>query len=85
MKTVRFEGKKWELPEVAAFEPYGSGGLCEGYYFYEVVGYRPPKKGEYYLSGAIVEAYCAPNDLSTPYLVVVKTKRVVLRQVWVPA
>ena len=28
---------------------------------------RPPKQGEWYLSGAIVEAYRAPNDLSTPY------------------
>lgn len=25
--------------------------------------YRPPRKGEWYLSGAIVEAYRAPNDL----------------------
>lgn len=28
---------------------------------------RPPRKGEWYLSGAIVGAYRAPNDLSTPY------------------
>lgn len=28
---------------------------------------RPPKKGEWFLSGAIVEAYYAPNDLTTPY------------------
>lgn len=28
---------------------------------------RPPKRGEWYLSGAIVEAYRAPNDLSTPF------------------
>lgn len=27
---------------------------------------RPPKKGEWYLSGAVIEAYQAPNDLSTP-------------------
>jgi hypothetical protein len=27
---------------------------------------RPPKKGEYYLSGAIVEGYLAPSDLSYP-------------------
>jgi len=85
MKTVRLEGKKWQLPEIVRFEPWGSVGLYSGNYFYDVVGYRPPKKGEYYLSGAIVEAYRAPNDFSTPYLVVVKTKRAVLRQVWVPA
>lgn len=28
---------------------------------------RPPRKGEWYLSGAQVEAYRAHNDLSTPY------------------
>lgn len=28
---------------------------------------RPPRKGEWYLSGAQVEAYRAPNDLSTPH------------------
>ncbi len=30
---------------------------------------RCPKKGEYYLSGAIVEAYLAPNDLSTEFYI----------------
>ena len=28
---------------------------------------RAPKKGEWYISGAIPEAYEAKNDLSTPY------------------
>ena len=28
---------------------------------------RPPLKGEWYLSGAIIEAYRAPSDLLTPY------------------
>jgi hypothetical protein len=28
---------------------------------------RPPRKGEFYLSGAFIEAYRAPNNLSTPY------------------
>ena len=28
---------------------------------------RSPRKGEWYLSGAIVEAYQAPNDLNTPF------------------
>lgn len=31
--------------------------------------YRPPRKGEYFLSGADVIAYLAPNDLSTPYFI----------------
>lgn len=29
--------------------------------------HRPPKAGEWYLSGAVVEAYHAPNDLGTAY------------------
>lgn len=28
---------------------------------------RPPRKGEWFLSGAIVEAYRSYNDLDTPY------------------
>ena len=38
--------------------------------------FRCPKKGEWYLSGAIIEAYHAPNDLTTEYhiAVLVKTK-----------
>jgi hypothetical protein len=28
---------------------------------------RMPKKGEWYLSGAVVEAYRAPNDLNTEF------------------
>lgn len=33
--------------------------------------FRPPRKGEYYLSGAIPCAYLAPNDLSTPYRIAI--------------
>lgn len=33
--------------------------------------FRTPKKGEFYLSGAIVEAYRAQNDLSTAYHIAV--------------
>lgn len=29
--------------------------------------FRPPRKGEYFLSGARVCGYRAPNDLSTSY------------------
>lgn len=29
--------------------------------------YRQPRRGEFFLSGAIITAYRAPNDLSTPY------------------
>ena len=41
--------------------------------YYEILGFRPPMKGEYYLSGAIVEAYRAPNNLNERYWVVKPT------------
>ena len=45
--------------------------------------FRPPKKGEWYLSGAIPEAYVARNDLSTPYHIVqlVRVKEVITPEV----
>lgn len=43
-----------------------------GKYMFRATGeFRPPLKGEWYLSGAIVEAYLAPNDLSTEYWIAV--------------
>lgn len=38
--------------------------------------FRPPKKGEWYISGAIPEAYKAFNDLDTPFWI---AKRVIVR------
>ena len=39
---------------------------------------RPPRKGEWFLSGGIIEAYRASNDLNVPYHIakLVKTKTV---------
>lgn len=46
---------------------------------------RCPKKGEWYLSGSIIEAYCAPNDLSTPFhiakLVRTQTRTVTITEI----
>lgn len=36
-------------------------------YFIATGEFRRPQEGEWYLSGAIVEAYMAPRDLSIPY------------------
>jgi hypothetical protein len=38
---------------------------------------RCPKKGEWYLSGALPKAYRSPNDLSTEYLIatIVRVKK----------
>lgn len=46
--------------------------------------YRAPKRGEWFLSGAIVSAYKADNDLTTPYHIarlVVAEKRIVLKRI----
>lgn len=40
---------------------------------------RPPLRGEWFLSGASVAAYRAPNDLSTPYHIA-KLVRVEIRR-----
>lgn len=52
---------------------------------YNSLGFGKPKKGQYYLSGAIVEAWRAPNDLDTVFEIVEPVKEFKLRQVWVPA
>jgi hypothetical protein len=44
---------------------------------------RAPRKGEWYLSGAIVGAYKAPNDLDTVFQIarVIRTKTIPARVV----
>lgn len=37
--------------------------------------YRPPRRGEYYLSGAIITAYRAPNNLTQSYWIASPRKR----------
>lgn len=56
--------------KVCEFENFG---LC----FYEKIDFRPPKKGEYYLSGAIIAAYMAPNDLLASYIIVRPTHKAI--------
>lgn len=41
-----------------------------GYCTYKSLGMRCPNKGEYYLSGAVPQAYLALNNLSREYTVV---------------
>lgn len=76
-------GKKWELPVVVPFEGF-VGESWRSECLYHVLGYREPKKGEYYLSGAICEAYKAPNDLPSKFLVVKPTQKVKTVQVYTP-
>lgn len=78
---VRIRGKKWNLPDVVQF---GNLMLISPHYTYEVIDFRCPREGEYYLSGAVPQAYQAPNDLSHEYLIVKQKEEMVLRQVLVP-
>jgi hypothetical protein len=53
---------------------------------YKATGeFRPPKKGEFYLSGAIITAYRAPNDLGTAHWIAVPGKiQTVTTVTWTP-
>jgi hypothetical protein len=62
------------LPAIVPFEGIQArGALLGARMFYRKVAYRAPLKGEWYLSGAIVQAYRAPNDLLSAYWVVEPT------------
>lgn len=62
-------GYKAKLPKVIRFIDKGSGFLVKPERF-KAIAFRKPLKGEYYLSGAIPEAYLAPNNLTTEYIIV---------------
>jgi hypothetical protein len=68
------------LPEHLSFERLGRPGVR---YTWRPVEFRRPVKGEYYLSGAIPQAFKAPSDLSTAYMVVVPVAPYVYRKQWV--
>lgn len=53
-----------------------------GHWSYSIQGMRKPKRGEFYLSGAVVQAYQAPDDLVGEYLVVVPIRQFVMRNSW---
>jgi len=83
-KIHREQGKKWTLRKVYQFgmvfdteKKMTLPNNCE----YKVLGYRNPKAGEWFLSGAIVSAYKATNDQSQPMLVVEPTTRRKLRNI----
>jgi hypothetical protein len=76
----------WYTPKgVTEGEPIGFENL--GFCFWEKVGFRAPRKGEYYLSGAIVAGWRAFSDMDFPYHVVKPTHRAVrtvMRQAFKP-
>lgn len=63
--------KRPNFPEVLHFEKVKiMGGPC----YWDYKGFRSPKRGEFYLSGANEhghpDGWCAPNDLSIDFHVV---------------
>ena len=62
------------LPKVITFIQSGTG-FASNRFFYHVIGKRAPRRGEWYLSGAIIEAYQAPNDLTDEYTIVERGAR----------
>jgi hypothetical protein len=79
-RTPRFPGIKRHTPDGRPLVSIGGyDSLQPGPYAFEYVGFRPPLKGEYYLSGAVVQAWRAPNDLPTAYHVVKLGEKYVAR------
>ena len=62
-KFIRFE-QNWR------FDGKNSDGTYLKKYRFSRGEFRAPKRGEWYLSGAILSAYRAPNDLSTEFRIV---------------
>ena len=77
MKTEADLKRKWG--EHLTFDP-DKWQVLTHKHEWALVGYRPPKAGEYYVSGAIPEAYQAPNDLTSSCWVVTKGHEVRLRR-----
>jgi hypothetical protein len=73
------------LPNVVRFYPALGSGFPSTRNFYRVLGTRQPKKGEYYFSGATVEAWEATFDMHDEYIVVEKGARAKTITVEVPA
>lgn len=74
MKTIRYRsnGKSWILPNVINL---GDNLYKFAKVFYDVIGYRPVEKGEWYLSGAYLSAYKynGINPTNSSYLVIKPT------------
>lgn len=64
---LKTELKAGELYPVAPGEPVPIGHTRETLRVQATGEFRPPRKGEWYLSGAIVEGYRAVANTSTPF------------------
>jgi len=70
VKFYSADNKRWRLPWRVPFE------FERGIKAYDVVGYREPRRGEYYLSGAVVCAYRAAADFAPG------NRMIVVRRTW---
>lgn len=69
------------IPEVIPFEAVAANGQTRDCYWQKVRdGY--PKKGEFYVSGALPMAYKARADLSTRYTIVKPTHFAERSTIW---
>ena len=78
MLTRHGEQNHWEIE--GETNPINFDG---SYYFYRVIRFGYPQKGQYYLSGAIVQAWKAPNDLTVEYWIVEPTFMAKKVQSWI--
>lgn len=51
---------------------------------YRLLGRRCPNKGDFYLSGAVAQAYKARQHLTTEYQIVEPVKQYTQQTVWLP-
>ena len=73
--THREQGKKWVLPMYLMFNDCGhffgkDFSNRHRHRKYNVLGYRAPKAGEWFISGARATAYYMPNDSTQKHIVV---------------
>ncbi len=66
--NVKIGTKRWKLPDVLNFE-----GEFATPRLYSISEYRPPRAGEWYVSGAIPQAHLAQEDYTadTSFLIAV--------------
>lgn len=84
-QRIRLQGKVWDVPVVLPFWHGPSGLIRSNWRIVQVVRWGCPLRGEYYLSGAKVEAWKAPNDLSQEFLIVRPGPKVRAESFWVLA
>jgi hypothetical protein len=81
--VVLVKGKRYVLPQVFRFFDPHMGSPNLGHRFYDCNEMRRPRKGEWYISGAMPCVYYAACDGDTPHLIAKPTARAKLVRTWV--